>query len=323
MVAADTKGREPSAPGRSPALRSPHRSAPDVAASLLVWFIVLFGRQERPQLPRRLVGLAGRHPLVRHQLREGVPRPFLGVIHRLAQLACLLERRKGGARKGNRNYAHGPHIGRERGGNKSGAPRGKPFAQGENSHDGTVHRRGPNELPIIPSSMLKVVAHQAREQRLKRLLGIYDDGANREVLLLGELIGNRIEGLPTKKVERRAFHHSTFLFTTKEGSRSQPLQRSGCRRTSAKTFTASGASSVALSGSGQERSCRCRRLEPHDARHRRAVQARGDRVLKPGDGRHQHGPYVRRVVDHELSQARGAQVARMVRAEEVERLLPH
>lgn len=38
-------------------------------------------------------------------------------------------------------------------------------------------------------------------------------GKDRDVLALAEIIGNRIEGLPTKKVEKTQGHTSVFIFS--------------------------------------------------------------------------------------------------------------
>ena len=99
--------------------------------------------------------------------------------------------------------------------------------------------------------MLKVVAHDARERRLQRLLAIYEDGTNREVLALEELMANRIEGLPTKKVERRAFHHSTFVFTTKDGEQIPVLPPRERARSGAPPASATEQADAALILAGQ------------------------------------------------------------------------
>ena len=80
---------------------------------------------------------------------------------------------KGGAPKGSRNYAHGPRIGRERGGNRSDKSRGKPFAKGRNSHDGTVFQRGRDQLPRGNFTLFaKRVYHDERESLYQRCVRI-------------------------------------------------------------------------------------------------------------------------------------------------------
>jgi len=89
------------------------------------------------------------------------------------------------ARPGNNNTAKGPRIGRHE---PAGAPRtatdkphrqrrkrsktgGRDFRRGSNSHDGTVFRRGPDQLPRGNGTlMLRVVFHDFRE-RIYRSLG--------------------------------------------------------------------------------------------------------------------------------------------------------
>jgi hypothetical protein len=125
---------------------------------------------------------------------------------------------KGGAPRGKQNHRGGPRIGRERGGNKSDKPRGKPFEPGTNSHTGEIFRRGPNELPIAPTLMLKIKAYDRREKISERIDDILDNGTRREFLALYELMGVRIDGLPIKKVAVAKFAAGpTLVFTDHEG----------------------------------------------------------------------------------------------------------
>jgi hypothetical protein len=124
---------------------------------------------------------------------------------------------KGGAPKGNKNYTREPRIGHERGGNKSGRPRGKPFVKGQNSHDGRVFRRGPEAIPVSPTLMLKVLALDHRERILRRLEDILENGTRREVLALYELMGNRIDGLPTKRIEKQVRRTTRFISMMPDG----------------------------------------------------------------------------------------------------------
>jgi hypothetical protein len=124
---------------------------------------------------------------------------------------------KGGAPKANRNPSCGPRIGRERGGNLSDKPRGKPFAKGQNSRTGEVFRRGETQIPGGNFTLFaKCVYYDEREALYQRCVRIARSGTNREVLALLELLGNRIEGLPVKKVERTERKPARFIFANGE-----------------------------------------------------------------------------------------------------------
>jgi hypothetical protein len=121
------------------------------------------------------------------------------------------------ARPGNKNAAHGPRIGRERGGNKSGQPRGKAFAKGQNSHTGEIFRRGPDQLPVSPTLMFKVKALDQRQLLSERIDDIIANGTRREFLALYELMGNRIDGLPTKRIEKQVRRTTRFILMMPDG----------------------------------------------------------------------------------------------------------
>jgi hypothetical protein len=169
----------------------------------------------------------------------------------VANTGRRLTRRKGAAqhrkdprqaRPGNRNTVKGPRVGRRdkpvtkdvaapalpqpRAGAKLPHPptgrakvAGKDFAPGQNSHDGTVFRRTEDQLPRGNFTLFaKIVYHDAREDLYQRCVRMGRTGTNREVLALLELLGNRIEGLPTKKIEKTTHHEATFLLTQRDGS---------------------------------------------------------------------------------------------------------
>ena len=149
--------------------------------------------------------------------------------------------KRGGGRPGNRNTVHGPRVGRHE---KSATSKvaaqplpspkptaklpqrrrhtktgGKDFGPGQNSHDGTVFRRTEDMLPRGNMTLFaKIVYHDGREKLYQRHMGILDKGTNREVLAMAELLGNRIEGLPTKKVETTVRREPTFLLTMPDGT---------------------------------------------------------------------------------------------------------
>ena len=149
--------------------------------------------------------------------------------------------KRGGGTPGNRNTIHGPRLGRQE---KSATSKvaaqplpspkptaklpqrrrhaktgGKDFAPGQNSHDGTVFRRTADMLPRGNFTLFaKIVYHDVRERLYQRHVGIVDTGTNREVLALTEFLGNRIEGLPTKKVEKTVHPEPRFYFTMPDGT---------------------------------------------------------------------------------------------------------
>ena len=146
------------------------------------------------------------------------------------------------ARPGNKHGAKGPRIGRKekaatstiavsplpqpKAGAKipsppTGRPKtaGKDFAPGTNSHDGTVFRRTADMLPRGNFKIFaKCVYHDERLTLYERCVRIGRTGTNREVLALLDLLGNRIDGLPTKHVDVTQRREPTFLLTMPDGS---------------------------------------------------------------------------------------------------------
>ena len=60
----------------------------------------------------------------------------------------------------------------------------------------------------------RIVYHDGRELLLRRCGQILATGTNREVIALAELMTNRVEGLPTKKVETTRRREAVFVLTT-------------------------------------------------------------------------------------------------------------
>lgn len=152
---------------------------------------------------------------------------------------------KRGGKPGNRNTVNGPRLGRKdkpitdnvaapalpqpRADAKIPIPQGlshpKPegsgrdYKPGKNSHDGMVFRRGADQLPRGNFTLFaKCVYHDERETLYRRFVQIGRTGTNREVLAMAELLGNRIEGLPTKKVGPTVRRESKFYLTMKDGT---------------------------------------------------------------------------------------------------------
>jgi len=149
--------------------------------------------------------------------------------------------KRGGGRPGNRNTVHGPRVGRHE---KSATSKvaaqplpspkptarlpqrrrhtktgGKDFGPGQNSHDGTVFRRTEDQLPRGNITLFaKIVYHDGRAKLYQRHMGILDKGTNREVIALTEWLANRIDGLPTKRIEKTTPREATFVLTMPDGT---------------------------------------------------------------------------------------------------------
>jgi hypothetical protein len=140
--------------------------------------------------------------------------------------------KKRGAPPGNTNTANGPRLGRQ-GKPATSLPQphpdaklpqrrhraktgGRDFVKGANSHDGEVFRRTEDQLPRGNFTLFaKCVHHDERETLYRRFVQIGRTGTNREVLALAELLGNRIDGLPTKKV-KKTVHRSREVLALAE-----------------------------------------------------------------------------------------------------------
>ena len=149
-----------------------------------------------------------------------------------------------GAPSANTNTPSGPRFGRQ---GKEATPLPKPrpdaklprrrqraksggrdFVKGQNSHDGQVFERGGDQIPRGNITLFaKCVYHDERETLYRRLVGIGRTGTNREVLILLDWIGNRIEGRPTKKVDRTERRISKFVFTNGQDALAERRQSIG------------------------------------------------------------------------------------------------
>ena len=142
-----------------------------------------------------------------------------------------LTRRKGKstqhARPGNKNTAKGPRIGRagllppprtKRPDEPKAAPRGKPFEPGSNGHDGETFQRGRDRIPRghIPLFYKCILSDENETLYRQVIRGIRSDP--RFALEFLERAGNRIDGLPTKKIEKTVRREATFLLTHKDGT---------------------------------------------------------------------------------------------------------
>ena len=129
------------------------------------------------------------------------------------------------ARPGNKNTAEGPRIGRsilppprtKRPDEPKGKPRGKGFEPGSNGHTGEVFQRGRDRIPRghIPLFYKCILSDENETLYRQVIRGIRSDP--RFALEFLERAGNRIDGLPVKKIERTMRREATFVFTTADG----------------------------------------------------------------------------------------------------------
>ena len=163
------------------------------------------------------------------------------VPRRGAHLTTPKGGKRGGGKPGNRNTIHGPRVGRHEkfatskvAGQPLPSPKptarlpqrrrhtktgGKDFGPGQNSHDGTVFRRTEDMLPRGNIALFaKIVYHDGRKKLYDRNMAILDKGTNREVIALQDWLANRIDGLPTKRVDVTTRREPTFLLTLPDGS---------------------------------------------------------------------------------------------------------
>lgn len=139
---------------------------------------------------------------------------------------------RSGAEPGNKHTAKGPRIGRRRddlppktkpADAPKGPPRGKAFEPGANSHTDEVFRRGEDNLPRgSVTLMFKCILHDEREALYRAICRkIRRDGSY--ALHFLEAAGNRIEGLPVKKVEtKQGGYAAVFVFSGQEGAPPAP-----------------------------------------------------------------------------------------------------
>lgn len=149
------------------------------------------------------------------------------------------------ARPGNRNGAKGPRVGRQapskplptgteslRRGLKAPLNRqrrtraktgGRDFAPGRNSHDGQVFRRGADNLPRGNITlMFRCILHDEREALYQSIVREIRRSGDFALTFL-EKAGNRIEGLPVKKVEtQRRGYGAVFVFSDQPPAGSGP-----------------------------------------------------------------------------------------------------
>ena len=102
------------------------------------------------------------------------------------------------------------------------AASGRDFESGQNSHDGTVFQRGPDQIPRGNMTLyFKCLYHDQRVALYRRHCGIIQAGTNREVLELSKIMADRIEGTPSRKSQAAAVHISKFVLTTKDGQETE------------------------------------------------------------------------------------------------------
>ena len=132
-----------------------------------------------------------------------------------------------GAKPGNKHTAKGPRIGRGRADlppktkpadAPKGPPRGKAFAPGRNGHTDEVFRRGEDNLPRgSVTLMFRCILHDEREALYRAIVRKIRRSGTYALHFL-EKAGNRIEGLPVRKVETSGQHFgAVFVFSTPDG----------------------------------------------------------------------------------------------------------
>ena len=135
------------------------------------------------------------------------------------------------ARPGNKNTASGPRVGRRESAEPVpvGVPRqrrrrkrakvgGRDFQPGQNSHDGTVFRRGPDLIPRGNGTlMLRCVFHDAREKLYRNLCRLVDTPKG-ALAFMQEYI-DRTEGRPARNSGSAGDKGGSaiFVFTTPDG----------------------------------------------------------------------------------------------------------
>jgi hypothetical protein len=130
------------------------------------------------------------------------------------------------ARPGNKNTAKGPRVGRatlppprtRRPDEPKAQPRGKPFEQGSNSHDGETFQRGRDRIPRghIPLFYKCILSDENETLYRQVVRGIRADP--RYALEFLERAGNRIDGLPTTRIEKTVQRAATFILTMPDGT---------------------------------------------------------------------------------------------------------
>jgi hypothetical protein len=142
-----------------------------------------------------------------------------------------LANKKGKRRAGNENHARGPRIGRaalppprtKRPDEPKAKPRGKPFQAGSNSHDGEIFQRGRDRIPRgnIPLFYRCILSDENETLYRQVVRGIRTDP--RFALEFLERAGNRIDGLPTKRIEKTIRRPATFVFSNPDGTETPAL----------------------------------------------------------------------------------------------------
>ena len=161
--------------------------------------------------------------------------------------------KKRGAPLGNTNTSRGPRVGRQdrpalassrnpeadpnrahRRRSKRDKSGGRDFPKGQNSHDGTVFRRGRDQLPRGNGTlMLRCVFHDIRDKIYRNLCKLGD--TPRGALAFIQEYIDRTEGKPTKRVERTQRRTTRFILMTADGKEQtlQPRQAIGSGATPA------------------------------------------------------------------------------------------
>jgi hypothetical protein len=95
---------------------------------------------------------------------------------------------------------------------------GRDFEPGQNSHDGTIFRRGADQLPRGNMILYaRIVYHDARLRMYERDMAIIDKGSDADYLKLREALTNRIHGTPTKHAQQTARRVTRFIMATPDG----------------------------------------------------------------------------------------------------------
>jgi len=159
-------------------------------------------------------------------------------------LTRIKGRNKRNARPGNKNTAKGPRLGRKdkRPTSKVAAPAlpspqsgaaaltsggrahrekpassGRDFEPGQNSHDCTVFRRGPDQIPRGNGTlMLRIIHNDKRQKIYDQVCAMIDGSPEGAFRFLTEFI-DRTEGRPGRKGNAMTPHFSRFTLTTRDG----------------------------------------------------------------------------------------------------------
>jgi hypothetical protein len=103
---------------------------------------------------------------------------------------------------------------------------GRDFQPGANSHDGSIFRRGADQLPRGNMILYaRIIYHDARLRMYERDMAIIDKGSDADYLKLREALTNRIHGTPTKHVEKTIRRPVRFIGMTPDGQQQEMPRR--------------------------------------------------------------------------------------------------